>query len=214
MRKRPLVTMAAFAVCVIIAAAFSPPYGVAKADAPVIDPGETVIETAFSVTESPQTVIKASEAEDFYDEVTDPDFVGYPEIDHGANWSEADVDMLARTLWGEARGIPSDMEKAAVVWCILNRVDDPRWPDTIAGVVTQNGQFAGYSKRFPVTDELKALAEDVLFRWQYEKAGGNAGRVLPADYFYFTGDGQNNHFRQEYKSAGRWDWSLDNPYKS
>mgnify|MGYP003376213899 CR=1 FL=1 len=28
---------------------------------------------------------------------------------------EAEVEMLARVIWGEARGIPSDMYKAAVV---------------------------------------------------------------------------------------------------
>lgn len=36
---------------------------------------------------------------------------------------EAEVEMLARLIWGEARGVASDTEKAAVVWCVLNRVD-------------------------------------------------------------------------------------------
>ena len=58
---------------------------------------------------------------------------------------EAEVEMLARLIWGEARGIPSDMHKAAVVWCALNRVDAEGWPDTVAEVVTQPHQFAGYS---------------------------------------------------------------------
>lgn len=58
---------------------------------------------------------------------------------------EAEVEMLARLIWGEARGIPSDMHKAAVVWCVLNRVDAEGWPDTVAEVVTQPHQFAGYS---------------------------------------------------------------------
>ena len=42
---------------------------------------------------------------------------------------EAEVEMLARLIWGEARGIPSDMHKAAVVWCVLNRVDAEGWPE-------------------------------------------------------------------------------------
>ena len=37
--------------------------------------------------------------------------------------NEADVEMLAKTIWGEARGVESITEKAAVAWCILNRVD-------------------------------------------------------------------------------------------
>lgn len=128
---------------------------------------------------------------------------------------ETEVEMLARMLWGEARGIPSDMEKAACVWCVLNRVDDESgvWPDTVAGVLEQKNQFAGYLAGYPATDELKTLAADVLTRWQREKTeGGDVGRVLPAEYTFFTGDGKNNHFRTEYRGGVTWDWSLPNPY--
>lgn len=128
---------------------------------------------------------------------------------------KAEVEMLARVIWGEARGIPSDMEKAAVVWCILNRVDADGWPDTVAEVVTQPYQFAGYSPDYPATEELKAVAADVLTRWEREKqGGGDVGRVLPAEYVFFTGDGAHNHFRTEYRGGTFWDWSLKNPYSS
>lgn len=128
---------------------------------------------------------------------------------------EAEVEMLARVIWGEARGVPSDMEKAAVVWCILNRVDADGWPDTVDGVVTQPHQFAGYSPDFPATEELKAVAADVLTRWEREKrSGGDVGRVLPAEYVFFTGDGAHNHFRTEFTGGTFWDWSLKNPYDS
>ena len=75
-------------------------------------------------------------------------------------YSESDVELIAKTVWQEARGIPSKAEQAAVVWCILNRVDDDRWGDTIAEVVTAPHQFA-YDAGAPVTDELRRLAEDV-----------------------------------------------------
>lgn len=128
---------------------------------------------------------------------------------------EAEVEMLARVIWGEARGIPSDMHKAAVVWCVLNRVDAEGWPDTVAEVVTQPHQFAGYSPDYPATEEFKAIAADVLIRWEREKReGGEVGRVLPAEYVFFTGDGEVNHFRTEYKGGMFWDWSLKNPYSS
>ena len=128
---------------------------------------------------------------------------------------EAEVEMLARLIWGEARGIPSDMHKAAVVWCVLNRVDAEGWPDTVAEVVTQPHQFAGYSPDYPATEEFKAIAADVLIRWEREKReGGEVGRVLPAEYVFFTGDGEVNHFRTEYEGGVFWDWSLKNPYSS
>jgi len=77
---------------------------------------------------------------------------------------EAEVEMLARVIWGEARGIPSDMEKAAVVWCVLNRVDADAWPDTVAEVVTQPYQFTGYLKEYPATEEHKAIIGQRLGR--------------------------------------------------
>ena len=107
---------------------------------------------------------------------------------------EAEVEMLARLIWGEARGVPSDMHKAAVVWCVLNRVDDPRFPDTVLEVLEAPYQFAGYSADYPVLPELATLAADVLIRYHAERDGGtNVGRVLPVEYLYFTGDGRNNH---------------------
>lgn len=126
---------------------------------------------------------------------------------------EAEVEMLARLIWGEARGVASDMEKAAVAWCVLNRVDAGGWPDTVAEVVTQPFQFVGYSPDYPAMPELKAIAADVLTRWEREKReGGDAGRVLPAEYVFFTGDGERNYFRTEYRGGVYWDWTLNNPY--
>lgn len=127
--------------------------------------------------------------------------------------NETEVEMLARLIWGEARGVASDMEKAAVVWCVLNRVDADGWPDTVAEVVTQPFQFVGYSPDYPATEELKEIAADVLTRWEREKQeGGDAGRVLPAEYVFFTGDGERNYFRTEYRGGVYWEWTLNNPY--
>ena len=74
-------------------------------------------------------------------------------------------------------------------------------------------QFAGYSADYPVLPELATLATDVLKRYHAEKNGEeNVGRVLPAEYLYFTGDGRNNHFTIGWKDTETWDWSLQNPY--
>lgn len=125
----------------------------------------------------------------------------------------AEVEALAKMLYGEARGIASDMEKAACVWCVLNRVDDPRFPDTVLEVLEAPYQFAGYSTDYPVLPEFATLAADVLIRYHAERDGEtNVGRVLPAEYLYFTGDGRNNHFTIGWKDAETWDWCLQNPY--
>ena len=126
-----------------------------------------------------------------------------------------EIPYIARTVWGEARGC-SKTEQAAVIWCILNRVDSSirYMPDNIIDVVTQKHQFLGYVKTFPVTKKIRELVIDVLTRWEMEKAGvENVGRVLPPEYMWFHGDGWHNHFRDSYRGGNRWDWSLDSPYE-
>ena len=109
-------------------------------------------------------------------------------------FTDADVVAMAKMLWGEARGCTRD-NQAMAVWCVLNRVDDPRFPDTIQGVLSQPSQFHGYSPDFPVWDELKEVARDVLTRWSLEKQGVTVERELQPEYVFFTGDGIQNNFR-------------------
>ena len=112
-------------------------------------------------------------------------------------FTDADVVAMAKMLWGEARGC--DLEnQIGCVWIVCNRVDDPRFPDTIQGVLSQPSQFHGYSPDFPVWDELKEVALDVLTRWSLEKQGVTVERELPPEYVFFTGDGVQNHFRAAY----------------
>lgn len=112
-------------------------------------------------------------------------------------FTEADVIALARMLYGEARGCTVDNQMKCV-WCVLNRVDDAHFPDTIIGVLSQPNQFHGYSAAFPVWDELRAVALDVLTRWSMEKQGADVARELDGTYLWFTGDGETNHFREGY----------------
>lgn len=122
-------------------------------------------------------------------EVAEPEYEMY--------FTEADVIALAQMLYGEARGCTVDNQMKCV-WCVLNRVDDTRFPDTIIGVVSQPSQFHGYSPNFPVWDELKEVARDVLTRWSLEKQGVAVERELPTEYVFFTGDGIQNNFREAY----------------
>lgn len=141
-------------------------------------------------------------------------------------YTEADVDMLAKLIYTEAREVASTTEQAAVVCdrresserseqeVVLNRLDNPDRPESsIAEVVCAPYQF-DYRPWVPVTPEFKALAEDVLDRWQAEKNGAeDVGRTLPAEYQYFEGDGERNWFSVKWKSDEYWDWSLDSPYE-
>ncbi len=127
--------------------------------------------------------------------VAEPEPSAEPEYE--MYFTEDDVVAMAKMLWGEARGCALDNQQKAV-WCVLNRVDDPRFPDTIQGVLSQPSQFHGYSPDFPVWDELKEVARDVLTRWSLEKQGVTVERELPNTYLWFTGYNGSNHFREEY----------------
>ena len=112
-------------------------------------------------------------------------------------FTDADVVAVAKMLYGESRGCSIDNQQKAV-WCVLNRVDDERYPDSIIAVLSQSGQFHGYSPNHPVWDDLTAVAEDVLTRWSLEKQGVAVNRELPKSFLYFTGTGKENVFREAY----------------
>lgn len=144
--------------------------------------------------------------------------VATPQEEPEIVWTDMDevyAIFVAKTLWGECRGC-APMEQAAVVWCVLNRVDstDPWLPDDIVAVITQPRQFAGYSPDNPVTDDLLNMARDVLRRWYAEKLGvKDVGRVLPREYLSFHGDEKKQHNLFTVDGSGAyWGWSLPDPY--
>lgn len=125
-----------------------------------------------------------------------------------------EVAALAKLIYGEAGIVRSTTEQAAVAWCVLNRVDDPRFPDTVLEVIEAPYQFSGYDPDYPVLEEYAVLAADVLTRYRAERDGEeNVGRVLPAEYCFFTGDGKHNYFTSEWKSTDCFGWTLESPYE-
>lgn len=134
-------------------------------------------------------------------------------------YTATDAKMIAKVMWGEARGIKSKTEVACIGWCILNRVDAGMGKN-IEAVITAANQFF-YKPSFPTTSQaggydLVALATDVLDRWSREKAGQtNVGRVLPKQYKWYAGDGSHNWFYPSWpcKRAQRWNFkSVTSPY--
>ena len=124
---------------------------------------------------------------------------------------------LAQTVYGELRGGWSLTEQACVIWTVLNRVDAGMYSD-VYSALTAPWQFA-YSPYAPTTDDygrdLTALARDVLYRWRLEHEGQtDVGRVLPAGYCWYSGDGQHNYFRSSYSGSGTLWFGLESPYES
>ncbi len=84
-----------------------------------------------------------------------------------SNASDSNVDLLARIIYGEARG-ESYTGMVAVGAVVLNRVKDSRFPKTIAGVIYQAGAFDavadGQINLTPSTQAYNA-ARDALNGW-------------------------------------------------
>jgi N-acetylmuramoyl-L-alanine amidase len=91
-----------------------------------------------------------------------------------------EVNTLAQAINGEARG-ESYIGQVAVAAVILNRVDDPRFPNTIAGVIYQPGAFTavadGQMYLTPNESSFKA-ARDALNGW--DPSGGAMYYFNPA----------------------------------
>jgi N-acetylmuramoyl-L-alanine amidase len=58
--------------------------------------------------------------------------------------SQSDIELMARTIHGEARGEPY-MGQVAVGAVIINRVISDEFPDTVKGVIYQKNQFTAVS---------------------------------------------------------------------
>lgn len=138
-------------------------------------------------------------------------------LEEQAYRTETDAAIIAKVIYGEARGVYSLTEQACVAWTILNRSDAGY--GSIEEVAKADSQFC-YNEDFPTVDDygrdILKLAYDVLNRWEAEKSGeSDVGRVLPADYLWFYGDGEHNYFRNNYNDFSQvWEYELESPYGS
>lgn len=135
------------------------------------------------------------------------------EVVYKKYYTDQDAIDIAKVLYNECRGVPSETERACVAWVVLNRVDANN--SNIHDVVRAPYQFA-FSTTTTVDPALLELSYDVLERWNSEKNNElDVGRVLPPEYVYFEGDGRHNYFRNRFSgSYSVWDYSSSTPYDS
>jgi hypothetical protein len=154
-------------------------------------PTETPTSPAVeSVTQKPVVRTTKETTQPYVDIITDEIPEGYEMY-----YTEDDIIIVAKTIYGEAGSYwINRRDKAKVAWTICNRVDDYRYPNSIARVVQQPDQFHGYSSTLPVTDECYEIAKDVLTRWSLEKQGVDVYREVSKATTAFYGNGYENFF--------------------
>lgn len=98
------------------------------------------------------------------------------------NYTEEELDLLARLIYSEG-GIESYETQLKIGSVVMNRVDDPYFPNTIREVIYQKNQFSVTFTRIngvimidrPADEEAKKAAYEIL----------NYGSVLPKDVQVF-----------------------------
>lgn len=90
----------------------------------------------------------------------------------GGQYSDSDIALLARIISSEARGEPYTGQ-VAVGAVVLNRVEHPSFPNTLAGVVYQPGAFSALNDgqfNEAVADSARRAAQDAINGW--DPSGG------------------------------------------
>ncbi|MDR0820847.1 MAG: spore cortex-lytic enzyme [Oscillospiraceae bacterium] len=94
--------------------------------------------------------------------------------------TQANVNLLARIISAEGRGEPYEGQ-VAIGAVILNRVEHPSFPDTLAGVIYQPGAFTAITDgqfNEPVANSSYSAARDALNGW--DPSGGAIYYFNPA----------------------------------
>ena len=108
--------------------------------------------------------------------------IAVPEHKPVYNYTEEELDLLARLIYSEG-GIESYDTQLKIGSVVMNRVDDPYFPNTIREVIYQKNQFSVTFIKLdgvimierPADDEAKKAAYEIL----------NYGSVLPKDVQVF-----------------------------
>jgi spore germination cell wall hydrolase CwlJ-like protein len=105
--------------------------------------------------------------------------------------SKTDVSLLATTIYHEARG-ENIQGKFAVAMVAINRTENPKYPNTITGVITQPNQFSWYKgrKRNKIYDKREYLvcqniAKTVISMRKSEAFREFVGQMGVSDVKYF-----------------------------
>ena len=133
--KKFLATLLLAAV-MLTGASFCVEYEPAAALEPVATPVHAVAEQV-NLTEKradiPQPVVSKAPVVQPEEPMEEPNAV---------TLTQEEIDLIALCVMAEAEGEPEEGQRL-VIDTILNRVDDPRFPDNVHDVIYQKNQFAG-----------------------------------------------------------------------
>lgn len=165
-------------------------------DTPVYS--EATPEASVSPTVATEPLQAAHDQEVYDDEVTAPEFDGCTV----PPYTERELEMITKTVWGEARGCATD-EQRLVVWTIFQQVDadgDFAKYSTVAGIITKPYNFGGYCESNPLDPDIYAMVCEEAAKWANGEEPPTLEPYAPTlPYLFFDGDGEHNWFRAEWR---------------
>lgn len=101
--------------------------------------------------------------------------------------SGADIELMARVVMAESRGEPY-VGQVGVAAVLLNRLNDPRFPKTISGVIYQPGAFEPVDnglllRSYPSQQQFNAVRDAID---GYDPTGGALYFSTPSSSFIWT----------------------------
>ena len=128
------------------------------------------------------------ETQTYYVEPVETEYIATPLSNSNAPITDYERTLLRNVV---AREYGSDWvsipEKAKVVSVVMNRVNNPQYPNTIEGVLTQPDQFSGYyACNYEWSNVTDSVREAVDYYFEHQEEFDNC--------LGFWGDGQVNHF--------------------
>lgn len=85
---------------------------------------------------------------------------GADEVDAQVAQINREADLLARMLYPYRDNTDEGLKSA--VWCVLCRVQNSRYPDTVSEVVYQKDQWMGFAEDNPIVQRLRDIAVEQL----------------------------------------------------
>lgn len=110
---------------------------------------------------------------------------------------QREAQYMARVLYGTARNHSVEAQRA-VCWLIINRVESSLFPNSVEEVCAQPVQWMGYASDNPVTQDLYAVAMEVLDAWH---SGGI--RMFSQDYLYLSWSEKEIVLRTSFNETSR-----------
>ena len=120
-----------------------------------------------------------------------------------------EANYLAKMLYGarnfeEKYGYSTD-DYMTLARCVFNRVDNPKFPNSVQEVVQQEKQWVGYSDDNPIVDKFYKIAYNAVEEWHHEVI-----KPVTSDYAWAELTSRGCYLKNDYEAGAysvRWRYS-------